>query len=113
MDINTMFRLADAVAELGPAADGATMLLTPDLWTFRLGGTRAAERTIAGTTSMLDITTGTWDRDLLARLPADRRHLRPRGRGRAGRGHQPRQRPNPGLGTWRSRIRRAHPADCP
>jgi rhamnulokinase len=68
MDINTVFRLADAVAELGPAAEGATMLLTPDLWTFRLGGIRAAELTIAGTTSMLDITTRTWDRDLLARL---------------------------------------------
>ena len=71
MDINTVFRLADAVAELGPAADGATMLLTPDLWTFRLSGTKAAELTIAGTTAMLDITTRTWDRDLLARLDID------------------------------------------
>ncbi len=71
MDINTVFRLADALAERGPAAADATMLLTPDLWTFRLSGTRGAELTIAGTTGMLDITTGTWDRDLLARLGLD------------------------------------------
>jgi rhamnulokinase len=71
MDINTVFRLGHAVAELGPAAAGATMLLTPDLWTFRLSGVRGAELTIAGTTGLLDISTRTWDRDLLELLGLD------------------------------------------
>jgi rhamnulokinase len=73
MDINTVFRLADAVAELGPpdAGAGATMLLTPDLWTFRLSGIRGAELTIAGTTGLLDIRTRSWDLDLVKRLGID------------------------------------------
>jgi rhamnulokinase len=71
MDINTVFRLGDALAELGPDAAGATMLLIPDLWTYRLSGVRGAELTIAGTTGLLDMTTRTWDRDLLGLLGLD------------------------------------------
>src|SRR5690349_7055192 len=50
--INTVYRLGPAAGRLQPPT-GTTALLTPDLWTFWLGGERAAERTIAGTTGLL------------------------------------------------------------
>lgn len=71
MTINTIFQLA----ELLPGAQlpaGSTLLLTPDLWTFRLTGDRAAERTIASTTGLLSAATGQWDGDLLAVAGVDR-----------------------------------------
>jgi rhamnulokinase len=68
--INTAFRLADAVdaatAAAGQAAlDGATALLVPDLWCALLTGDRAAERSIASTTGLLSVATGTWDAALV------------------------------------------------
>lgn len=43
-------------------------LLIPDLVAFLLTGRRAAERTNASTTGLLDVRTGGWDLDLAARL---------------------------------------------
>jgi rhamnulokinase len=76
MAINTIFQLAELLprAEL-PA--GSTLLLTPDLWTFRLGGDRAAERTIASTTGLLSASTGEWDAGLLDAGGIDARLLPP------------------------------------
>jgi rhamnulokinase len=72
--INTVFRLGDTLSRLRPPA-GTTALLMPDLWTFRLAGERGAERTIAGTTGMLDAHTGDWDDALLERAGIDARVL--------------------------------------
>ncbi len=44
------------------------MLLVPDLLTFWATGVVQAERTNASTTGLLDVRTGEWDLDLLARL---------------------------------------------
>lgn len=66
MAINTNFQLVrDALA--GLLASSPTALLTPDLWTFWLTGTRGAEATIASTTGLLDRTTGGWAYDLMDR----------------------------------------------
>jgi len=72
--INTVFRLGASLARLEPPA-GTAALLMPDLWTFRLCGTRGAERTIAGTTGMLGARTGDWDDALLERAGIDARVL--------------------------------------
>lgn len=72
--INTVFRLGESISRLRPPA-GTTALLMPDLWTFRLAGERGAERTIAGTTGMLDARTGDWDGGLLERAGIDARVL--------------------------------------
>ncbi len=72
--ITTVFRLGDAIRRLRPP-EGTTALLMPDLWTFRLAGVRGAERTIAGTTAMLDARTGDWDGALLEQAGIDMRVL--------------------------------------
>jgi rhamnulokinase len=72
--INTVFRLGERLARLR-LREGTTALLMPDLWTFRLGGERGAERTIAGTTGMLSARTGDWDDALLERAGIDPRVL--------------------------------------
>lgn len=64
--INTCFQLVRDV-ELDLLSSEPTVLLTADLWTFWLTGTRAAERTLASTTGMLDWGTGDWAFDLLER----------------------------------------------
>jgi rhamnulokinase len=48
--------------------DADVSLLIPDLVSFLLTGARAAERTNASTTGLLDVRTGEWDRELAARL---------------------------------------------
>jgi rhamnulokinase len=62
--MNTSGRLA-ADASAGRLLASPTALLTPDLWTFLLTGTRKAERTIASTTELLDVRTGDWALDLV------------------------------------------------
>jgi rhamnulokinase len=69
MPINTVYRLPPALADRD--APGLSMLLTADLWTFRLSGVRSAELTMAGTTGLLDITARQWDVDLARRLGID------------------------------------------
>jgi rhamnulokinase len=44
------------------------MLLVPDLLGYWLSGERAAEATIASTTQLLDVRSGTWSESLMARL---------------------------------------------
>ncbi|MBK9738331.1 MAG: rhamnulokinase [Actinobacteria bacterium] len=66
MPINTCFQLIRD-AQGGLLAGRPTALLTPDLWTFWLTGTRGAERTIASTTGLLDRRTGDWSAELLDR----------------------------------------------
>jgi rhamnulokinase len=68
--INTVFRLGDTIRRLRPEP-GTTVLLTPDLWTFWLGGERGAERTIAGTTGLLAAGAGEWDTELAAAAGID------------------------------------------
>jgi rhamnulokinase len=68
--INTVFRLGDAARRAQPPP-GTTALLMPDLWTFRLCGSRGAERTIAGTTGLLAAAGGDWDRELAAAAGID------------------------------------------
>ncbi len=68
--MNTSGRLS-ADARAGRLRENPTVLLTPDLWTFRLTGTRRAERTIASTTELLDVRTGGWALDLAQRWGID------------------------------------------
>jgi rhamnulokinase len=72
LSINTVYQLVRD-ASLGLLGGAATMLLTPDLWTYRLTGQVAAESTIASTTGLVDARTGTWAFDLVDRwgLPGD------------------------------------------
>jgi rhamnulokinase len=65
--INTIFQL---LADEGSAAfAGAERIaLVPDLFALWLTGTLANEATAASTTGLLDARTGTWARDLIARL---------------------------------------------
>lgn len=74
--INTLFQLVEVSAGRDLAA-GVSLLLVPDLWTFWLSGTRASERTIAGTTQLVDVSTGQWDRQLAAAVGVDHRVLPP------------------------------------
>ena len=74
--INTCFQLIrDADAGL---LDGSRIaLLTPDLWTAWLTGARAAERTIASTTGLVDWETGNWAEDLMDRYGIPRSAVPP------------------------------------
>jgi rhamnulokinase len=72
--INTCFQLVRD-AGLGLLEGCPTVLLIPDLWTFWLTGQRAAERTIASTTGLLDWRTGGWAFDLLDRWEIPREIL--------------------------------------
>jgi rhamnulokinase len=67
MPINTVFQL---FADLRTAAlDAAERIaLVPDLFALWLTGTLANEATAASTTGLLDARTGTWARELIARL---------------------------------------------
>jgi rhamnulokinase len=70
MPINTLFQLADRLPTVA-VPDGASILLMPDLWSYRLTGQRSAERTIASTSGLVDITTGRWDTGLLETVGVD------------------------------------------
>ena len=69
MPINTLFQLA-SLAENHPEQLTATarLLFIPDFLHGLLTGGEASEFTIASTSQMLDITTGTWAVDVLERL---------------------------------------------
>ena len=69
---NTLFQLYAHKQEGIPAAS-ARLLPIPDLMNFFLTGRTLAEYTNATTTQMVNAATGTWDREMLARLglPSD------------------------------------------
>ena len=69
MQLNTLFQLA-SLAENHPEQLAATtkLLFMPDFLHGLLTGVDASEFTIASTSQMLDITTGTWAVDVLERL---------------------------------------------
>jgi rhamnulokinase len=64
LPFNTLYQYA-VEARL---ADADVSLLIPDLVAFLLTGVRAAERTNASTTGLVDVRTGEWDLELAARL---------------------------------------------
>ena len=60
---NTVFQLYGL-----PIDEGVRMLLIPDYLNARLTGKRTTEYTIASTTGLMDITTGSWRWDVIDRL---------------------------------------------
>lgn len=66
LPINTLYQLSDA-AERGELAGGEKALLIPDLWVHGLTGTFGAERSIASTTELVDVSTGSWSPQLASR----------------------------------------------
>lgn len=67
--VNTLFQLYAMRHGGGSALDRAdALLLIPDLLRAFLTGDRTSEYTNASTTQFLNLATGDWDRDLLARL---------------------------------------------
>jgi rhamnulokinase len=71
--INTAFRIRSIIDGAGPAATqgGVTALLVPDLWCALMTGDRGAERSIASTTGLVSLRTGTWDAGLLDEVGVD------------------------------------------
>ena len=71
--INTVFRIRKIVDSAGAAtkSEGVRALLVPDLWCALLTGVRTAERSIASTTGLVSLDTGTWDTDLLDAVGVD------------------------------------------
>jgi rhamnulokinase len=71
--INTVFRIRKIMDSAGAAAksDGVRALLVPDLWCALLTGARTAERSIASTTGLVSLRTGTWDMGLLDAVEVD------------------------------------------
>jgi rhamnulokinase len=69
MPFNTVFQIYHRHQRDAPlfAAAGQMMFLA-DLLHFWLSGTRSIERTMASTSSLLDVTTGQWDHELVAKL---------------------------------------------
>jgi len=67
LPFNTLYQLA--ADRLEGNLDGADhMQLIPDLITFWLTGEKVAERTNASTTGLVNVTSGRWDDELIARL---------------------------------------------
>ena len=62
---NTIHQL---LADGGPPADAATLLLIPDLFVYWLTGQIGAERTNASTTQLYDVRTGEWAASLVTQL---------------------------------------------
>ncbi len=78
MAINTLFQVAARFEkEPGLFAVSSRMLFVPDLLHFWLSGEKANERTIASTSGMLNIQTGDWDLELMAKLGLPTRMLGP------------------------------------
>jgi rhamnulokinase len=78
MPFNTLFQLAAARKAEPRLFDAAERLLfLPDLFHYWLSDVQAVERTIASTSSMLDVRTGDWDRELVASIGVDPRLLGP------------------------------------
>jgi rhamnulokinase len=71
--INTVFRIRKIVDSAGAAtkSEGVRALLVPDLWCALLTGVRTAERSIASTTGLASLRTGTWDIGLLDAVGVD------------------------------------------
>ena len=71
--INTVFRIRKIVDSAGAAtkSEGVRALLVPDLWCALLTGVRTAERSIASTTGLVSLRTGTWDMGLLHAVRVD------------------------------------------
>ncbi len=103
MPINTVFQL---LADEGSAALAAAerIALVPDLFNLWLTGELANEVTNASTTGLLDARSGTWARELIARLglPADAVRRRPGGAGADAR--RARRRAGPPRGQPRHRV---------
>jgi rhamnulokinase len=69
MSLNTLFQIAARHEREPKLFDAAERLLfLPDLFHFWLSGELTNERTIASTSSMLNVHTGDWDRELLGQL---------------------------------------------
>lgn len=69
LEFNTLFQLlADREDEPEMLAATTCRLLLADYLLYRLSGRAVAERTVAGTTQVLNVTTGEWDTDLMDRL---------------------------------------------
>ncbi len=69
MPFNSLFQIAarqEAEPRLFDAAD--QLLFLPDLFHYWLSGVRATDRTIASTSSMLNVASGDWDTELLGEL---------------------------------------------
>jgi rhamnulokinase len=77
--INTVFRIRKIVDSAGAAtkSEGVKALLVPDLWCALLTGVRTAERSIASTTGLVSLRTGTWDMGLLDAIGVDASVLPP------------------------------------
>jgi rhamnulokinase len=72
LSFNSLFQFtADRLAGTLELADSA--LLVPDLLAYWLTGREVAERTNASTTGLVNVATGRWDDDLIARLELPRR----------------------------------------
>ena len=71
--INTVFRIRKIVdsARVATKSVGVRALLVPDLWCALLTGVRTAERSIASTTGLVSLRTGTWDMGLLDAVGVD------------------------------------------
>jgi rhamnulokinase len=71
--INTVFRIGKILDSAGSAArsEDVRALLVPDLWCALLTGARTAERSIASTTGLVSLGTGSWDTELLAAVGVD------------------------------------------
>ncbi|HEY2643205.1 MAG TPA: rhamnulokinase family protein [Galbitalea sp.] len=71
LPFNTIYQLtADRMS--GALAEADRFLLVPDLINFWLGGAMAAERTNASTTGLLDVSTGLWYDEVVAKLELPR-----------------------------------------
>ena len=62
--INTVFRIRE-ILDSAAISEGVRVLLVADLWCALLTGVRTAERSIASTTGLVSLRTGTWDVGLL------------------------------------------------
>jgi rhamnulokinase len=71
--INTIFQVA--AHDRAELADAAHLLLLPELVVHELTGAIVAERTSAGTTGLVDLTTGRWSPELLDAVDLDERVL--------------------------------------
>jgi rhamnulokinase len=71
--INTIFRIRGIVERARAVAtlDGVTALLVPDVWCAFMTGAHTAERSIASTTGLVSLRTGSWDLGLLELIGVD------------------------------------------
>jgi rhamnulokinase len=75
LPLNTLFQLA--VHDRRELERARHVLMLPELLVHRLTGVVTAERTSAGTTGLVDLTTGDWSDELLGAIGVDRRLLPP------------------------------------